>query len=135
MTVTQEKLVHFALLEGHQYMNLTTYRKDGTEVSRPVWFAADGDLLYIFTLSESGKVKHIRRNGDVFVSPSDARGNPLSEERVAGTATLHEKGTPDAKKADATLNKKYGLLKQLISITFAFRKGAPVWIEITPHQA
>lgn len=135
MIATQEALAHFALLEGHPYMNLTTYRKDGTEVSRPVWFAADGDTLYVFTLNESGKVKHIRRNGDVFVSPSDARGTALSDERAKGTATLHEKGSPTAQTANAALDKKYGLLKRLISITFAFRKGDPIWIEITPRQA
>ncbi len=134
MVATQEQLGHFALLEGHQYMNLTTYRKNGTEVSRPVWFAMDGKTIYLYTLDESGKVKHIRRNGDVYVSPSDARGNPLSEARAAGTATLHEKGTPTAQRANARLNKKYGLLKWLISLTFAVRGGNPIWIEIVPRQ-
>lgn len=131
MTVAEPTIAQtFALLDGHQYMNLTTYRKNGTEVTRPVWFAKDGDKLYLMTQNDSGKVKHIRRNGEVFVSPSDARGTPLTEERVAGMATIHEKGTATATHANALLNKKYGLFKALFSVMYLFRRTEVVWIEV-----
>lgn len=130
---TMTEAIAFALLDGHQYMNLTTHRKDGSEATRPVWFAVEGDKLYFYTVDNSWKVKHIQRNPDVYVSPSDARGNPLSEGRVAGTATIYEKGHPTATHANGVLAKKYGLIKWLFSLNFLFRRSTVVWVEIQPR--
>ena len=52
----------FQNLNGHQYMALTTYRRSGAGVPTPVWFAQDGDRLFIVTQDGSGKVKRIRNN-------------------------------------------------------------------------
>lgn len=123
----------FSLLDGHQYMNLTTYRKYGSEVTRPVWFAADGDTLYFITVEQSGKVTHIRNDERVFVSPSDARGNPLSDERAAGAATIYPEGDPTAKKANRALNAKYGLLKRLFGLRFLLSGATVVWGAIDPR--
>ncbi len=125
----------FALLDGHQYMNLTTFRKNGTEVTRPVWFARQGDTIYFISQQNSGKVKHIRNNPDVLVSPSDVRGNPLSDERTAGVATIHEKGSEAADRANQALNQKYGIQKRLFSIVFILRRDTIVWGEIVPADA
>ena len=51
---------HFDMLDGHEYMLLTTFRKDGTPVPTPVWFATDGDRLVDTTGKHSGTVKRIR---------------------------------------------------------------------------
>jgi PPOX class probable F420-dependent enzyme len=123
----------FSLLDGHQYMNLTTYRKNGEESTRPVWFAEDNGKIYMLTVDGSWKIKHIQRNPEVFVSPSDARGTPLSEERAAGIAAVYEKGHPTATHANAVLTRKYGLIKRLFSISFLFRRSTVVWIEIEPR--
>jgi PPOX class probable F420-dependent enzyme len=126
---------HFALLDDHQYLNLTTYRKNGTDVTRPVWFAADGDTLYLISVEDSGKVKHIRNNPDVIVGPCDARGNPLSDETALGRATVYAKGDPTADKANRVLNGKYGLIKRLFGLNFLLRQATVVWIEIVPRQS
>ena len=124
--------VSFDLLNDHNYMNLTTYRKNGTEVTRPVWFAKEDGALYFVSVEGSGKVKHIRNDANVFVSPSDARGNPLSEERIAGTARIYAKGESTAAKANRALNQKYGIQKALFSLMFFFRRSTVVWGEILP---
>lgn len=126
---------HFALLDGHQYLNLTTYRKDGTDVTRPVWFAAEGDTLYLISVEQSGKVKHIRNNPDVIVSPCDARGTPLSDETAPGSATAHLQGDPVAAQANAALNRKYGLLKRLFGVNFFLRRATVTWLKIVPRQS
>ena len=64
----------FQNLNGHQYMALTTYRRSGAGVPTAVWFAQDGDRLFIVTQDGSGKVKRIRNNAGVRVAPSDAGG-------------------------------------------------------------
>jgi len=127
-------LSHFSLLDDHQYMNLTTYRKDGSEVTRPVWFAEEADSLYFITVAQSGKVKHIRNDPRVFVGPSDARGNPLSQERAAGTGTIYQGGHSRAEHANQLLNQKYGLLKRLFGLRFLLTGADVVWGEITPRN-
>lgn len=65
--------------EGQNYLNLETLRKNGQPVSTPVWFVRDGVLLYVRTIQNSGKVKRIRRNGNVRVMPCGRAGEPLGE--------------------------------------------------------
>ncbi|MBT2405322.1 MULTISPECIES: PPOX class F420-dependent oxidoreductase [unclassified Streptomyces] len=57
-----------------RYVSLTTFRKDGTPVATPVWAVAEGGELYVWTRSDSWKVKRIRNNGRVTVTACDARG-------------------------------------------------------------
>ena len=57
-----------------RYVSLTTFRKDGTPVATPVWAVADGGELYVWTRSDSWKVKRIRNNGRVTVVACDVRG-------------------------------------------------------------
>ena len=43
-------------LDRHRYLSLATFRQSGAQVATPVWFAAAGGRLYVFTSGESGKV-------------------------------------------------------------------------------
>ena len=45
-----------------EYVLLTTFRKDGTPVGTAVWAVADADKLYVWTVTDSWKVKRLRRN-------------------------------------------------------------------------
>ncbi len=67
------------LFDGHQYLNIETFRKDGTGVRTPVWFVREGNTLYVWTQFDSGKAKRIRRNGKVRIAPCNARGDLLAE--------------------------------------------------------
>jgi len=49
-------------LDRHRYLSLATFRQSGAQVATPVWFAAAGGRLYVFTSGESGKVKRLRRS-------------------------------------------------------------------------
>ncbi|MFG2333096.1 PPOX class F420-dependent oxidoreductase [Streptomyces sp. NPDC048604] len=61
-------------LRRARYVSLTTFRKDGSPVATPVWFAVDGEELYVWTRSDSWKVKRLRRDPRVLVTPCDVRG-------------------------------------------------------------
>src|SRR2546425_10680254 len=72
----------FAGFAGQKYLNLETFKKNGTGVRTPVWFAADRSInldsndakLYVYTIGVSGKVKRIRNNPRVRIAPCDMRG-------------------------------------------------------------
>ena len=39
---------------NQEFLSLETFRKSGIGVKTPVWFAQEGDTLYIWTVSDSG---------------------------------------------------------------------------------
>lgn len=104
------KLAPFA---NQKYLNLESYRKTGAAVATPVWFAQDGDELYIYSLAEAGKVKRIRNNPQVRVMPCDIRGGPKGE-WIEATARIIDGAEED--KAQRLLDKKYGLMKKIGNI-------------------
>src|SRR5262247_3114946 len=56
MTMSSPNLAPFA---GQKYLNLESFKRDGTPVQTPVWFAEEQGILYIYTLANAGKVKRI----------------------------------------------------------------------------
>ena len=102
-----------------KYINLETYKKNGTPVRTPVWFVSDNDLIYVITRDSTGKVKRLRNNQDVRIVLCSFKGEPKSE-WIKGKA---ENITGDeADKAIKLRKKKYGLSARLASI-FTSQKG------------
>ncbi|MEU9094083.1 PPOX class F420-dependent oxidoreductase [Streptomyces sp. NPDC048428] len=89
-----------------EYVSLTTYRKDGTPVATPVWAAVDGDELFVWTKSDSWKVKRLRNDSRVRVAVCDARGR-IAEGAPSAEGTgrlLDERGTATVRRA---IGRKY----------------------------
>ncbi|WP_344359063.1 PPOX class F420-dependent oxidoreductase [Streptomyces gobitricini] len=93
-----------ALRHG-RYVSLTTFRKNGTGVATPVWYAVDGGELYVWTREDSWKVKRLRRDSRVVVTACDVRGR-VAEGAVGveGTARLLD----DVKGVRKLMARKYG---------------------------
>ncbi|KUJ68160.1 pyridoxamine 5'-phosphate oxidase [Streptomyces albus subsp. albus] len=90
------------------YVSLATHRRDGTPVPTPVWAVAEDGELLVWTRSDSWKVKRLRRDRRVTVTPCDVRGRIAPHARpVAGTARLLEdpEGLARVRRAMA---RKYG---------------------------
>jgi uncharacterized protein len=69
----------FDNLKNAKYIALETFRKSGQGVITPVWMAADGGKLYVWTDGTSGKSKRIRASQRVRLCASDMRGTPEGE--------------------------------------------------------
>ncbi|MFN8489770.1 MAG: PPOX class F420-dependent oxidoreductase [Caldilineaceae bacterium] len=119
----------FPNLQNQQFMNLTTYRKTGVPVTTPVWFAQVDDKLYVYTQANSGKVKRVRNNGKVEVSPCTRSGKPLGPTQPA---LAHILPLEEGKRVDTLLTNKYGLLKRIISFVAKLRGSTPAYLEIRP---
>ena len=57
-----------------KYINLETYKRDGTPIKTPVWFVIDNDLIYVITRDSTGKVKRLRNNHDVRIVSCSFKG-------------------------------------------------------------
>lgn len=89
-----------------RYISLTTYRKDGTAVATPVWHAVEGGELFIWTRTNTGKVKRIRNNGHVVVAVCDVRGRIAEGAPTAeGTARLLDESATE--RIRGMLSRKY----------------------------
>ncbi len=64
---------------NQHYLNLETRRKNGQPMPTPVWFVQDGNMLYVRTMRDSGKVKRARNNPQVRIMPCGRAGEPLGE--------------------------------------------------------
>ncbi|MGS2591280.1 PPOX class F420-dependent oxidoreductase [Streptomyces hebeiensis] len=109
-----------------RYVSLTTYRKDGTGVATPVWHAVEGGELFVWTNTDSWKVRRIRANPRVTVSVCDVRGRVKpGTETVEGTARLLD--APGTEMVRGLISRKYGWQFWLVDVVarIARRGGRP----------
>jgi uncharacterized protein len=72
-----------------RHVSLTTFRRNGAAVATAVWHVRNGDELIIISDADAGKVKRIRNNSRVLVTPCDMRGRVApGAKSVEGTARL-----------------------------------------------
>lgn len=111
-----------------QYLNLETFRKSGVGVKTPVWFAQEGETLFVLTAANSGKVKRIRNNGWVNIAPCRGDGALLGAWVPALAREL--KDEESSRKANRLLDKKYGLMKKMFGLTAALQRRKETILEI-----
>ena len=125
-----------------KYLSLTSFRRDGSAVATPVWFAGDDEHLVVETDASSYKVKRIRRDPHVRIAVCDARGR-LRGETVDAEATI----LPDSERGrvERLLARKYRIdrftVLPIYRLVMRLRgRGSgthtsPLAIEITPVAA
>jgi len=98
-----------AEIRGQRYLSLATFRKTGVPVYTPVWFAEEGDKLYVMTNAKLGKVKRIRNNPQVKIAPCTIRGKITGPEFPASARILPN--NEDAARARQAIKDKYWLAR------------------------
>ncbi len=114
-----------------KYISLETFRKTGTGVRTPVWFAADPsapESFYVYSAPDAGKVKRIRNHAHVRVAPCNMRGG-LRGAWVDGQARIVD-GT-EADKGQQLLRQKYGWMKRLGDFFASFRGRKQAVLQIS----
>ena len=113
---------------GRKYCLLVTYRKDGTPVPSPVWFAERDGNLYVHTAG--WKVKRIATNPRVRIAPCTFRGRPLGP---PVKATARAMSSPEEHKAEDVLGAKYGFIRRAYYRTLGSgQKELGRYVELTP---
>ena len=97
----------FAPFARQQTVLLTSYRRDGTPVGTPVSIAVAGDQAFVRTYDAAWKAKRLRRNPEVTIAPSTARGRPTGPAIRARARLL---GGEEATLAAGALARKHPLL-------------------------
>jgi uncharacterized protein len=116
-------------LKTARYISLTTFKRDGTPVSTPVWVVSDdGRRLLVWSAAATWKVRRIRRNADVLVAPANFRGKERGA-RIAATARVI-----DYPGIDELLRQKYGWQKRTLDWINRRSTGAWATIEISDRS-
>jgi len=122
-----------------KFVSLTTFRKDGSPVSTPVWVASTPEGLVVTTPAGSHKVKRLRRRAEATLQPCSRRGT-VAPGAPTASATVEIIEPPDAagtKRAVDALSSKYGLeyravlgLEKLVTLARR-RSGERVILRLT----
>jgi PPOX class probable F420-dependent enzyme len=83
----KQQLQQSATLVRAQYIRLSTYRRSGEAVATPVWFAMEGETVYVETDPSTGKFKRMRHTSRVELAPCDFWGH-VTGPTVAGQARI-----------------------------------------------
>lgn len=110
-------------LKSRRYISLTTFKRDGTPVSTPVWVVSDdGKRLLVWSAASTWKVRRIRRNPRVLVAPANFRGKERGE-RIEAAARVIEH-----QRIDELLRQKYGWQKR--ALDWFNRRSTTQWATI-----
>jgi PPOX class probable F420-dependent enzyme len=96
-------------IADERYVAFTTYRKDGSAVTTPVWInpASDGRIAFTTSMG-TGKTKRLKNNPRVVVQPCNFRGVVKSgSAAVGGTAEMVQSG-PLFDEVQRSSKSKYG---------------------------
>lgn len=107
-------------LARERYISLTTFRRDGSTASAPVWVVSDdGERLLVWTGANTWKVKRIRRDPRVLVAACDYRGRERGQRVEARARVLG----PEAEElVSGLLRRKYGWQRRGLELQAALRR-------------
>jgi uncharacterized protein len=116
-----------------KYVLATTFRRDGTPVATAVWAALDAGRLYVWTQTDSGKVKRLRRDPRLTLAPCSASGKPHGDVVEATGRVLDDAGTERVRRL---IGARYGLIGRVMVKFSVLRRGrsGTVGIEISPKD-
>ena len=101
-------------LDDARYFNLATFRRTGSAVETPVWFARRGTVYYVFSEGKAGKVKRIRANGRARVAACDVRGGLLGDWHDATARIVDDPA--EIARGYAALRARYGWQMRLLDL-------------------
>lgn len=101
----------FGVLDGHTHALLVTYKRDGTGVPTPVWFAHADDRVYVWTEINAYKAKRLRRDPRALLAPCGPTGAPLGPAVAARGRVLED--PEDRRRAAAAVRDQWGFGRKL----------------------
>ena len=96
----------FEELDRERYISLATFRRSGLAVETPVWFAASGGRLYVFSEATAGKMKRLRNDPHVRLAACSVVGSVHGPWIEARGRHIEDPG--DVARAYDVLLAKYG---------------------------
>lgn len=92
-------------------MLLVTYKRDGTPVPSPVWFARDGEQVYVWTEVNAFKAKRIRNDPRALLAACSPFGRPEADPIAARGRVLSDES--ERARAASVIRSQWGLGRRM----------------------
>lgn len=118
--------------DRERYLSLVTFRRNGSAVETPVWFAEMDGRYYVFSEGDAYKVKRLRRNPAVRAAPCRVFGT-VTGEWVPGRARIVTDDRDLVARAERAFDAKYGWQTRLFNFASKLAGKYPkrAWLELT----
>lgn len=115
----------FLALGNERFVSLATFRASGEAVATAVWIEREGDALIVTTPESSGKVKRLRSDPRVELTPCNRFGKVREgSHSVAGAAEIAT-DRDEGSRLTAKFREKYGLeYRLLMAIERVMKSGS-----------
>ena len=97
-----------ASLADEKFVSLTTFKRSGDKVAGPMWLARDGDALVMWTPADSWKVKRLRRDSRVEVTPCGRTGQVRDGAEVTSGSAVVDADPAETARVERLIKGKYG---------------------------
>jgi len=121
----------FASILKPRFALLTTWRRNGSAVATPVWSVVSEGKAYVVSRGP-GKVKRIRNNSSVSITPCTARGRVTGAE-IRGVARIIDAALPDHVRR--AFRAKYGPFPAMTRLMAKVTRWDLVLVEIEADMA
>jgi uncharacterized protein len=108
-----------ASLADEKFVSLATFKKNGEKVSGAMWLARDGDALVMWTPADSWKVKRLRRDSRVELTPCGRTGKVSDGAVTTSGSAVVDADPAAAARVERLIKAKYGF--EFYVITFIER--------------
>ncbi|MEO5608501.1 MAG: PPOX class F420-dependent oxidoreductase [Ornithinibacter sp.] len=98
------------------FIQLTTFRKNGAPVPTPVWVVRDGSAISAFTPIGAGKLKRLRHTSRVTVQECSRRGSVEDGTRPIEATASSSTDPADVDRVTSLLAKKYGFQFKVVML-------------------
>lgn len=105
-----------ASIGDERFVSLTTFKRNGEGVSGPMWIGRDGDGLFMWTPADSWKVKRIRNNSRVLLTPSNRSGKVRDGAVTVEGAALVITDPATVDRLQDQIRQKYGVMYHVVTL-------------------
>ena len=113
-------------LGERKFVSLTTFKRNGSAVASPMWIVAEGEQLWAWTPADAWKVKRIRRDPRVTLTPCGRTGKVQPGPVIDATAeVITDAG--EVTRVESLIKRKYGFEFRIVTLieTIATRGRKP----------
>ena len=114
-------------LGEQKFVSLTTFKRNGDPVAAPMWIVRDGNYLLAWTPADAWKVKRIRRDPRVTLTPSGRTGKVQPGAPVIDATAEVITDAGEVTRVESLIKRKYGLEFRIVTLieTIAARGRKP----------
>lgn len=102
-------------LADEKFVSLTTWKNSGEKVASAMWLARDGDALVMWTPADSWKVKRLRRDSRVELTPCGRTGKVDEGAKTTPGSAIVDADPTETARVKQLIKAKYGFEFHMIT--------------------